>query len=143
MVFVREAVGLDISVAFVKTSATATAILQVVTGRLVCVSALANLVSTIQPVLVFAARIAETGHASVLMALVPIAKSVTMDRFAILLAVNVTVRAVTKPRENVSATVKLVFMETNAIKFAPAIASLHHVKSQTDIVQHVKMDISV
>lgn len=143
MGFVRVAAGWVILEAFVKTYATVTATLLVATGHLGCALGLVSLVFTIQPVPVFAAHIAETGHASVLMEHAPNARLVTTDLFVTQLAVNVTARAVTKPRGNALATVKLGFTETSVIKFAPAIASLHHAKSQMDIVQHVKMDISV
>lgn len=129
--------------AFVKTHATVTATLLDATGPLECALGLVSLATTIQPVPVLAAHIAETGHASVLMEHAQSARLVTTDLFVTQLAVNVTAKAVTKPRGNASATVKLGFTETSVIKFAPAIASLHHAKSQMDIVQHVKMDITV
>lgn len=141
--FVRVAAGWVFLEAFVRTHATVTATLLVATEPLECALGLVNLVTTIQHVPVYAAHIAETGHANVLMEHAPSARLVTTDLFVTQLAVNVTVRAVTKPRGNVLATVKLGFTETSVIRFAPAIASLHHAKSQTDIVQHVKMDISV
>lgn len=126
-----------------KTHATVTATLLDATGPLECALGLVSLATTIQPVPVLAAHIAETGHASVLMEHAQSARLVTTDLFVTQLAVNVTAKAVTKPRGNASATVKLGFTETSVIKFAPAIASLHHAKSQMDIVQHVKMDITV
>lgn len=141
--FVGVAVGLVILEAFVETHATRTATLLVATGPLECALDRVSLVTTIRPVPVFAAHIAETEHASVLMEHAPSAKLVTMDLFVTQLAVNVTARDVTKPKGNVLVTVKLGFMETNVTRFVPAIASLHHARSQMDIVQHVKMDISV
>lgn len=129
--------------AFVITHATQTATLLVATGPLECALDTVSLVTTIRPVPVFAAHIAKTEHASVLMEHALSAKLVTTDLFVTQLAVNVTARDVTKPKGNVLVTVKLGFMETNVTRFVPAIASLHHARSQMDIVQHVKMDFSV